>query len=94
MLDTTDVLTVKAKELLEPVQKGHEVLNLTCVAFLLEHEPSSRKVMFDLGIRKDYWNLPSVVQKRLCTLPGLKVDKDTTEILMDNQISLNSICKY
>jgi len=93
MLDTMAILTVKAGELLEPGQKGHEVLNLTCVAFLLEHDPSGKRIMFDLGVRKDYWNFPDVVQKRLRTLPGLKVDKDTTEVLMENQIGLNSICK-
>jgi hypothetical protein len=87
-------MTVKAQSFVEPAQKGHEVLNLTAVAFLIEHEPSSRKILFDLGVRKDYWNLAPVIQKRLGNIiPGLKVDRGVPEILEGNGTSLDSICR-
>jgi len=92
MIDPGAVMTVKAELFIKPVQKGHELLNLTCVAFLIEHAPSGKKVMFDLGVRKDYWNLAPVIQKRLgAAIPSLRVDGDTPAVLQENGISLESI---
>lgn len=93
MIDTTAAMVVNAKSFIEPVQSGHELLSLPVAAFLVEHPASGKKVMFDLGVRKDYWNLPAALQKRLGTLiPALRVDRDTTEILQENNIALNQIC--
>ncbi|KAK5249314.1 hypothetical protein LTS03_002339 [Exophiala xenobiotica] len=94
MIDPGAVMTVKAESFIKPVHKGHELLNLTCVAFLIEHDPSGKKVMFDLGVRKDYWNLAPVIQKRLgAAIPSLRVDGDKTPevLLQKNGISLESI---
>ncbi|EXJ62727.1 hypothetical protein A1O7_03165 [Cladophialophora yegresii CBS 114405] len=92
MIDTTARMTVRAESFVEPVQPGHEILNLSAVAFLLEHEPSGRKVMFDLGVRKDYWNYAAILQKRIGTvIPSLRVDKGVPEILEDKGIDLGSI---
>jgi hypothetical protein len=97
MIDPGAVMTVKAESFIKPVQKGHELLNLTCVAFLIEHEPSGKKVMFDLGVRKDYWNLAPVIQRRLgAAIPSLRVDGDKTPevLLQKNGISLESIGRW
>ncbi len=95
MIDPGAVMTVKAELFIKPVQKGHELLNLTCVAFLIEHAPSGKKVMFDLGVRKDYWNLAPVIQKRLgAAIPSLRVDGDTPAVLQENGISLESIGRF
>jgi hypothetical protein len=95
MIDTTARMTVRAESFVEPVQPGHELLNLSAVAFLLDHEPSGRKVMFDLGVRKDYWNYAAILQKRIGTvIPSLKVDKSVPEILGENGIGLESICEF
>ncbi|KAI1627144.1 beta-lactamase-like protein [Exophiala viscosa] len=92
MMNPGAVMTVKAESFVKPVQKGHELLNLTCTAYLIEHESSGKKVMFDLGVRKDWWNLSPVIHKRLgSTIPGLRVDTDVPEILKNNGISLDSI---
>ncbi|POR32500.1 Uncharacterized protein TPAR_07279 [Tolypocladium paradoxum] len=92
MVDTSGVMVVNAKPFIEPVQKGHEFLNLYVAAFLLDHAASGRKVMFDLGIRKEYWKLPAALQKRLgFVIPALRVDKDTTEILQEKDIALDQI---
>lgn len=94
LINTTAVMTVKAESFVKPAQKGHELLNLTCAAFLIEHEASNRKIMFDLGVRKDYWNLPPIIQKRLgLVIPSLRVDTDTPTILQDKGIGLGSICR-
>jgi hypothetical protein len=92
MIDTTAVMMVRAETLIEPVPPGHEYLNVTDIAFLIEHEDSGRTILFDLGIRKDYWNLPPFLQKRLATMiPSLRVDKDVAEILEENGVELASI---
>lgn len=82
MIDTTAVMMVRSETLIEPVPAGHEFLNVTDIAFLVEHESSGRKILFDLGIRKDFWNLPPFLQQRLARMiPSLRVDKDVAEIL-------------
>ncbi|KAL1910920.1 hypothetical protein Sste5344_003092 [Sporothrix stenoceras] len=92
MVDTTSVMLVKSAPFIQPVQKGHEILSLYIAAFLINHPPSGRKIMFDLGVRKDYWTLPASLQKRLGTvILGLRVDKDTTEVLQEQSISLDEI---
>lgn len=46
MIDTTTEMTIRAESFVKPVQKGHEILNITDVAFLIEHEVSGKKVMY------------------------------------------------
>ncbi len=95
MIDTTAVMTVKAQSFVEPALKGHELLNLTAVAFLIENEALGQRIMFDLGVRKDYWNLAPNIQKRLGgVIPSLKVDRGVPEILEEGGTSLDSICRY
>ncbi|PWY75018.1 metallo-beta-lactamase superfamily protein [Aspergillus heteromorphus CBS 117.55] len=92
MVDTTTLMTIKSQVLIQPVQPGHEILNLTDVAFLVEDEVSGEKVMFDLGTRKDYWNLPAVIRQHLDELiPSLRIDKDVTEILSESGVPLSDI---
>lgn len=93
MVDTTALLAVPTGWLAEPVQEGHESINLTCVAFMIEHEPSGKKVMYDFGCRVDYWNYPDIVLKTVWKLKGLKIEKATSDVLKDCGVSLDSICK-
>ncbi|KAK3935555.1 metallo-beta-lactamase superfamily protein [Diplogelasinospora grovesii] len=59
VIDTTSAITVPL-DMVTPVIKGHEILQCPSFAFLIEH-PSGRKLLFDLGVRKDWENLPPVV---------------------------------
>lgn len=45
-------MTVRAESFIEPAQSGHELVNITGVGFLIEHEQSGQKAMFDLGFAK------------------------------------------
>jgi hypothetical protein len=95
LIDTTARMTVRAESFVSPVQPGHEFLNLTAVAFFIEHEASGRKVMFDLGVREDYWNYAAVLQKRIGTvIPSLRVDKAVSETLGAGGVGLGEICKF
>ncbi|CAI7644403.1 unnamed protein product [Penicillium pancosmium] len=50
--------------------------------------------MFDLGTRKDYWNLAPAVQRVFGTdsvMTGMRIDKDVTDVLTDGGVQLNEI---
>jgi hypothetical protein len=96
LIDTTTKMTSKAQAFIEPLVPGHEWIEIPDMAFLIEHEATGQKVLFDLGTRKDYWNLPPVIQGRLgrgASVASLRVDKDITEILRENGIALADICE-
>lgn len=92
MLDTTAVMKLSAEAFLDPVMPGHEYMSVVDVAFLIENPRQNKKAMFDLGVRKDYWNMPPAVAKRVETvIPGIRVDKDVTEILVEKGVRLDEI---
>ena len=67
-------------------------LNCPCFAFLIEHPPSGQKVLFDLGMRKDWQNLaPSIVSMIKTVGADIKVEKDVSEILEAGGIDLKDI---
>lgn len=97
IVDTKCHLTIRAESFIEPTQQGQDYLEVPDLAFLIEHETSGQKLMFDLGVRKDYWNLPPVVLGRMgggVNIPSLRVDKDATEVLEENGIGLADICMW
>ena len=95
MIDTTSIMTIASQSFLNPVVPGHDTINCTDVAFLIENQQQGRRVLFDAGVRKDFWNLPPLIQKRFGDIiPGLKVDKDVTEILEEHNVQLELIGQY
>lgn len=67
---------------------------IPCWVFLIEHS-SGKKVLFDLGIRKDWRNLSSQVTTQLDGFNwDIEIKKDVFEILADEGIAgkeINSI---
>ncbi len=95
MLDTTSIMSLHAEAFLKPVMPGHETMSVTTVAFLIENERQGKKAMFDLGTRKDYWNSPPATLTRIeAAIPGVKIEKDVTEILVEKGIELREVGKY
>lgn len=74
--------------ILEPTIQGHDLLRCPAYSFLIEH-PSGRKILYDLGTRKDWENLPPLV-RGLLKHHGLtvKVQKNVAEILEESGISV------
>jgi hypothetical protein len=71
---------------------GHERMSVTTVAFLIENERLGKKAMFDLGTRKDYWNCPPFTLTRIeAAIPGVRIEKDVTEILQEKGMKLSEI---
>lgn len=62
-----------------------------CLTFLLEH-PSGRKLMFDLGIRKDYQNYaPTIANYIPTTKYTIEVTNNVADILEEHDIAASSI---
>ncbi|KAJ1301642.1 hypothetical protein OPQ81_008886 [Rhizoctonia solani] len=68
----------------EPVIKGFEIMDCPAYAFLIEHEQSNSKLVFDLGVSKDWRNGPPVSW-------DISVPKTVSEILTEHGVSLESI---
>lgn len=92
MVDTTCVMKLHAEAFLKPVMPGHEIMTVIDLAFLIENPRLGKKAMFDLGVRKDYWNSPPWTIARIeAAIPGVKIDKDVTEILQEKGMKLADV---
>ncbi len=81
----------------KPSVRGLDVLDrVPSFSFFIEHPPSGRRVLFDLGVRKDpHLHLSPVVAQRLVD-EGWSADlvdrgRDVPEILQENGVSLESV---
>jgi hypothetical protein len=93
-LDTTTQLYVRSEKFLNPIIPGHEIWNCPAIAFLITSQTTGRRILFDAGIRKDYWNYSTVVVGRCekgVNVKGLKIDKGVHEVLQDAGIELNGL---
>ncbi|KAJ0423030.1 beta-lactamase-like protein [Aspergillus carlsbadensis] len=92
IIDSTARLTVPASHLLSP-PTDLDGLTLTApsYSFLIAH-PSGRKILFDLGLRKDWWNLTPATNKFLKSAGWkLEVEKNVSDILRENGEDLDAI---
>lgn len=82
IINTTTDIVVPAGAFVQPVQKGHETMNLPTFAFLVKNKKLGKTIMFDLGCRKDWWNLsPAAYASVKNGIPGLNIPKNVNEIL-------------
>lgn len=73
------------------VQGFDVVPPLPCWVILVEH-CSGKKLLYDLGIRKDWHNLAEPTATRIKSFNwDVKIEKDVPEILEENGISLSEI---
>ncbi|CCF33868.1 metallo-beta-lactamase superfamily protein [Colletotrichum higginsianum] len=95
LIDTTTAMVGTAESFVQPVVPGHEVINFCSLAFLLENEALGKRAMFDLGVRKDYWNLPKAAQQGVLgpdsVIFGMSVEKGVDEVLRDGGVDPKSI---
>ena len=88
---TTHIDGVLSGAIIEPGIPGYEHLNCPSYSFLIEHS-SGRKILFDLGIRKDWDNLaPKVFNRLKASGWDIKVAKDVREILEEGGVDPNGI---
>ncbi|KAF7356473.1 Metallo-beta-lactamase superfamily protein [Mycena venus] len=85
-------LAKEAHTIYSPILPGHEDALFPMYSFLVEHNNSGKRLMFDLGMRKDPLNLaPSVAIFASSGVLQLEEPKDITELLQGGGISLSSI---
>lgn len=77
---------------MEPKVPGLDTFKTSpSLCFYLEH-PSGRKLVFDLGIRKDYMNYSPFIAKYLPTTKyDIQVEKNLVDILEEHNIATKEI---
>lgn len=87
IIDTTSSIVVSPGQFFEPEIKGTSQVTIPVFSFLVEHD-SGRKVLFDLGVRKDWENLaPATLQRLRIGGWEVKVKKDVREQLEENGVA-------
>ncbi|KAF9554723.1 Metallo-hydrolase/oxidoreductase [Agrocybe pediades] len=61
------------------------------LSFLLEHSETKKKVVFDLGIRKDYHNYPPVIVDWIKSTYPVEVEKDVFDSLKEGGLQPGDI---
>jgi glyoxylase-like metal-dependent hydrolase (beta-lactamase superfamily II) len=91
IIDTRSTITAPAAAFLKPVLKGYEFWKAPVFTFLVQNQQQNRTILFDLGVRKDWENLPPGLVKRLKGM-GFQVDtgKNVREILDDEGIDTSA----
>jgi hypothetical protein len=94
-IDTTLKLTgINADAIWSPPIKGFDRFKAGTWAFLIEH-PSGRKLLYDLGLRRDWESLSPRIGLREAVNTGLiadiKVEKNTAEIVVEAGMKLDDM---
>lgn len=93
IIDTTSHLKgLSCSSFFEPPIKGHNILDCPVYSFLIEHEPSKSRLLFDLGVAKNWRNGPQIVVDRVNTFGwNVSATKDVADILHEHGVGLDSI---
>ncbi|KAH8902167.1 hypothetical protein BR93DRAFT_932342 [Coniochaeta sp. PMI_546] len=93
IIDTTATITgLNCWRFVSPAITGHDYLNVPCFCFLVHNPAQARTVIFDLGIRKDWWNLdPHLTASLQRAGVKLQVDKGVREILDEHGVNTSAI---
>ncbi|KAI1268612.1 putative N-acyl homoserine lactonase AttM [Xylariaceae sp. FL1019] len=92
VIDTTSHIICPFDMVHETI-KGNESLSCPSFSFLVEHH-SGRKLLFDLGLRKDWNNLAPPIQayfKKTGPAVKLSVEKEVHEILGEHGVDTSTI---
>ena len=92
IIDTTSYIhSLPAGVFLSPEIPGLRKLSGPSFSFLIEH-PSSRMLLFDLGIRKDWENLPPITTRRIELMKcNVEVEKGVREQLEEHDVNVKDI---
>ncbi|KAL9601984.1 MAG: hypothetical protein Q9179_002700 [Wetmoreana sp. 5 TL-2023] len=93
IIDSTSRISgIPTETFMEPKVKGYNNIDCPAFSFLIEHPKSSERVLFDLGVRKDWENLSASISKRLKDRGwSVTVEKGVAAILKDNGVEPKSI---
>ncbi|KAL8643540.1 MAG: hypothetical protein Q9226_008298 [Calogaya cf. arnoldii] len=84
---TSRIRGIPISTFMEPPIKGHDTLDCPAYSFLIEHKPLDQKVLFDLGVRKDWENLAPEISTAIKEKGwSVTVEKGVNEILKDGGV--------
>ncbi|KAL6245331.1 hypothetical protein RBB50_008106 [Rhinocladiella similis] len=89
IVDGTARITAPTDVFMTPPIHGHTQMFAPAFSFLIEQVSSGRKILFDLGLRKDWQSHPPAVQS-LISGPGWAFDvpKNVDEVLQENGVDV------
>ena len=88
---TSRIKLIPYKVFVEPDYKGLDYLDCPAFSFLIEH-PSGRKLVFDLGVRKDWENGPQRIVDRIKDGGwSVTAEKDVAQILREGGVDPKDI---
>ena len=92
IIDTTARIDgIPTDGFLLPNVTGYDYLSCPAFSFIIEHS-AGKKVLFDLGVRKDWENFSPALYKRLTSYSWqIVVQKDVRDILEEEKIDLQEI---
>ena len=89
---TARIKGIPTEVFLEPHILGFDVINCPAYSFLIEHPPTGRKVLWDLGVRKDWENLAPRIVKRIKDGGwSVNVDQGVADILREGGVKPEEI---
>ena len=89
---TARIRGIPTERFVEPRIKGYNVMDCPAYSFLIEHGKSGQKVLFDLGLRKDWENLSPTITTRFKEHGwSVTAEKGVADILKDGGIEPQSI---
>ncbi|KAL2882020.1 hypothetical protein SGCOL_002760 [Colletotrichum sp. CLE4] len=92
VIDSTSKIGVSMAGMVSHTIKGHSWLSCPAYVFLVEHPPTGRKVLFDLGVRKDFEHLAPPIQHWMKeSRTTCSVEKDVREILEEGGVEAGEI---
>jgi glyoxylase-like metal-dependent hydrolase (beta-lactamase superfamily II) len=93
IIDTTAKIRGAAPDrFYEPRIKGHDYLGAPAFSFLIQHPSLNRSLVFDLGIRKDWWNLSPFLQNHFKRGGHeFHIQKNVRDILNEHGVDVSGI---
>lgn len=89
---TSRIKGIPFSAFMTPSYKGLDYLDVPAFSFLVEHQSSGRKLLFDLGVRKDWENLPATTVKRIKDGGWtVTIEKGVAEILQEGGVAPKDI---
>ena len=89
---TAHIQGIPSSLFFEPDIKGFEALDCPAFSFLIEHPSSGRKLLWDLGVRKDTENFaPRIVKRIKDGNWNVTAEKGVAEILKEGGVKLEDI---
>ncbi|KAI4092054.1 MAG: hypothetical protein LQ344_003709 [Seirophora lacunosa] len=88
---TSRIKGIPVKTFMEPGITGHDIMDCPAFSFLIDH-PNGTKLLFDLGVRKDWENVSARISKIIKEGGwSVSVEKGVADILQDGGIDPTSI---